>query len=102
MRLPRDMSGTAARMQVTTPAGRRPGWARRAPVLRHGLARGILVLGAGARPRVVRLQPDPEILEEALVVLRIGELVAHRDPALVANRGATSGQAERVLPDRPA
>ena len=70
--------------------------------LRHGLARGILVPGAGARPRVVRLQPDPEILEEALVVLRIGELVAHRDPALVANRGATSGQAERVLPDRPA
>src|SRR5207249_5819356 len=70
--------------------------------LRHGLTRRILVPGAGARARAVRLQPDPEILEEALVVLLVGEVVAHRDPVLVAHPGATSGQAERVLPDGPA
>src|SRR5205814_9295784 len=70
--------------------------------LRHGLARRILVPGACDRPRAVRLQPDPEVLEEALVVLLIGELVAHRDPVLVAHPGATPGQAERVLPDGPA
>jgi len=40
MRLPRDMSGTAARMQYTTPAGRLPGWARRAPVYGMGSLAG--------------------------------------------------------------
>src|SRR5580704_5047031 len=48
------------------------------------------------------LELDAEVLLEARVVLRVGELASHRHPLLVADAGAPGGQTFRVGPHRVA
>src|SRR2546425_1069881 len=47
------------------------------------------------------LEPDAEIFQEAPVVLRVREVITHRDPGLVADLTAAARHADRSLPDRP-
>ncbi len=109
---PRDLArnagdrrrGDRARLLRRRATARRP--SRRGHAAHDGGARRRARDGArhcvGRVRALTLLEPDAEVLVEAPVVLLVGEVVAHRDPVLVADLRTTSHEADGIVADGPA
>src|SRR5262245_23095012 len=62
----------------------------------------VLTSGLSRRESAASAKLDAEVLGDPAVVLLVGEIAAHGDPGFVADPCAAGGEADRILPHRPA